>query len=335
MVQKRVSIKDIAKLMGVSNATVSLVLNGKAEKGRVSEVLTAKIQQAAQQMGYQPNNLARSLRVGHSLTIGLIVADISNSFFGSLAFHIQQCAEKIGYTVIITNTNESVDKMKTMINKLQNRQVDGFLIVPTENSEECIQELVDKNTPLVLLDRYFPFINASYVVTDNYRASMEATRFLIGKKCKNIALVNYRNNLPHILERKSGYQDAMTYFDLQEHICIKEIRYSSIEADMDAAIEELFAPERSVDGILFATNSLSMVGIKKLIKKGILTNKELQIVCFDRSDAFDSGLISVPHVIQPIEEMSKCAVDILINQILNDKDRNVSVRLPADLRFDT
>jgi len=316
---KRTSIKNIAEKLGVSNATVSLVLSGKQKEGRVSKALAEKIILTAKEMNYQPNSLARSLRVGSSQTIGLIVADISNLFFSTLAFYIQEEAEKYGYTVIITNTNESVDKMGTMINMFRNRQVDGFLIVPTEHSEDHILGLVKDNFPLVLLDRYFPFIETSYVGIDNYKASLEATKLLLDKKCKKIALLIYQNNLPHILERRSGYVDAMAYAGMADNICIKEIRYSHIRSDIDNAINELFDNGSSVDGIFFATNSISMYALKSIMRKGIDISTDVQVVCFDKNDAFDLMSIPIPYVLQPIAEIGKRAVEILITEMSSKK----------------
>lgn len=312
---KGTSIKDIAKKLEVSNATVSLVLSGKDKDGRVSKEVAEKIIATAKMMNYQPNNIARSLRMGHSQTIGLIVADISNSFFSTLAFYIQEEAEKYGYTVIITNTNESVDKIETMINMFRNRQVDGFLIVPTEYSEEYIQKLVEDHVPLVLIDRYFPSVQCSYVVIDNYRASLEATRLLIEQGCKDIVLFTYKNLLPHILERKSGYMDALAYAGLAEKPCVKEIRYSHIGEDIDKSVDELFADGCKVDGILFATNSLSMYGVRSIMRKNIAIPDDVKIVCFDKNEAFDFLPTPIPYVLQPIAEIGQKAVNLLIEQI--------------------
>jgi len=331
---KRVSLKDIAKKLGVSTATISLVLSGKDKVGRVSKELSERIKDTAKEMNYEPNSLARSLRIGNTQTIGLIIADISNLFFSSLAFYIQEEAEKHGYTVIITNTNESVDKMASMISMFRNRQVDGFIIVPTENSEKHIQTLVDSNVSLVLLDRYFPLINTSYVVIDNYQASLKATNLLLEKECKKIALITYKSKLPHILERRGGFMDAMEYAGMSDNIIIKEVRYSNLENDIKFAIEELFSTEEKVDGIFFVTNSISMLGIKSLIKKGISIPADVKVVCFDKNDAFDLTNIPIPYVMQPVADIGCKAVEILISlmeQPKNEPKENTMLKLQASL----
>jgi len=151
---KQVSLKDIAERVGVSNATVSLVLNGKEKGGRVGVEMSRKIRDVSKELNYKPNNLARSLRVGRSKAIGLVVADITNPFFTDLSFQIQEYAEKLDYTVIITNTNESVEKMNRMIDILKAYRVDGFLVIPPELGEFSLKKTDDNKVPLVLIDRH-------------------------------------------------------------------------------------------------------------------------------------------------------------------------------------
>lgn len=152
---KQVSLKDIAERVGVSSATVSLVLNGKEKGGRVGVEMSGKIRNVAKELNYKPNNLARSLRMGRSQAIGLIVADITNPFFADLSFQIQEYAEKLNYTVIITNINESVEKMNRMIDILKTYRVDGLLIIPPQFGEHLLKKLDDNKVPLVLIDRHF------------------------------------------------------------------------------------------------------------------------------------------------------------------------------------
>jgi LacI family transcriptional regulator len=327
----RVSLKDIAQQLSVSTATVSLVINGKDKEGRVSSGMAKKIRQKAKELNYEPNTLARGLRIGMSNTLGLIVADISNLFFASLAFHIQEQAEKLGYSVIITNTNESDLKMEKMIGVLKNRLVDGFIIVPTEHGEPFIQNLVKHHFPIVLVDRYFPEIQASSVIVDNYTASKKAVRNLINSGCKNIALIIYTNRLQHMLERKKGYIDELQAAGLYNPALIKSINYSFLENDIAIAMESLTSNENRVDGIFFATNTLSMQGIKCLLDKNICLQKDLQVVCFDKSDAFDFASVPIPYIQQPIAEMGRTAVDLLTQQIKKKTNETKIVELQTTL----
>jgi LacI family transcriptional regulator len=327
----RVSIKNIAKELGVSTTAVSLVLNGKEKEGRVGKEMADKIRSKAKEMHYEPNHLARGLRIGYSQTIGLIVADISNLFFANLAFHIQEHAEKFGYSVIITNTNESDLKLEKMVNILNSRQVDGFIIVPTEEGKSSVNELVKRNIPIVLMDRYFPETNTDAVVVDNYNASKDAVKSLLKQGCKNIGLVIYKSMLSHMQERKRGYVDAVTDCGFYNPNLIKEIHYSFIAADVSVAVESLMRDENHVDGIFFATNTLSMFGIKQLINLNRQIPEDVKVVCFDKSDAFEFTHIPIPYIRQPIPEMGKKAVELLFKQIKEESEGRTCIELQATL----
>jgi len=330
---KRVSIKDIANRLNVSPAAVSLVLNGKEKVGRVGEALAEKIRNEAKAMNYEPNRFAKGLRSGRSETIGVIVADISNPFFAHLAFHIQEHAEKLGYSVIITNTNEQDEKMEKIISILKSRQVDGFIIVPTEHGEKQIEDLVRKKYPVVLLDRCFKGLDVSYVVVNNFQASLEATNLLLNLNCKRIAHVNYKYSMPHTQARKEGYIAAMTNRGLFDPKLIKEVDFWTMISDTQNAVMELISGDEKVDGFFFASNMIAVNALKKLIALKLEIPKDIKVVGFDKSDFFELSNCSIPYVQQPIPEMGKRAVELLIRHI-NQKDAShVCEELQAKLVF--
>lgn len=329
---KRTSIKDIAQVVGVSAATVSLVLTGKGKDGRVSKEMSAKILQVAKDMNYQPNRLARSLQSGRSQTIGLLVADIVNPFFASLAFHIQEEMGKAGYAVIIMNTDESNLQMEKMIDLLQCRQVDGYIIVPAESGESCIRQMVDARIPLVLIDRYYPGIETYNVLIDNYQASYKATRHLIGQGCRKIGLLIYDNIQPHMRERRAGYIDALTEAGLFDAGYMKEVQYKNMTESIKEAMYSLLDDRNAVDGILFATNTITLNGLKQLFRMKVRIPEDVQVVCFDKSDVFDFLPVAIPYIQQPIKEMARVASGLLLAQLDNIPDKEPSVhKLYADL----
>lgn len=326
---RKVSIKDIAQKAEVSNATVSLVLSGKGKKGRVSEEKTRQIMQIAKELNYQPNGLARSLQSGRSQTIGLLVADISNPFFGSLAFYIQEQMEKSGYAVIIMNTNESDLQMRKMLDILNNRQVDGYIIVPTEHGEPYVRELVENQLPLVLIDRYFPALQTYSVMVDSYQASFQATRLLIDKGCKKIAFMMYQSIQSHMNERKYGYVDALRQAGLYDESLVKCVDFSTLKQDVSEVITSLL--DLKVDGILFATNTISLLGLHALFDRGVKIPEQIQLVCFDRSEAFEFMPHPIPYIQQPIEVMARKAADLLIEQMTTDNKIVQTCKFPARL----
>lgn len=318
----RVLIKDIAKALGISTATVSIVLSGKYKEGRVSKTLAQKVIEKAEEMDYKPNSLARSLRVGKTNTIGLIVADISNPFFASLAFYIQANAEDQGYIVIIANTSESDKKLNKMVSALKSRQVDGLIIVPTANSANLVADLANSKIPLVLLDRTFQDMPISHVLIDNYQASRKAILHLIGKGCKRIALFIYDSPLLHMQERERGYASVLKEYNIYDESLVKKLNYDSLEKDVNREISCMLKNDEPIDGVFFATNSISLLGIRALYDKGIQLSTEVNVVCFDKNDAFDFAQFKIPYISQPIAEMGRLAVESLINQINDPKASN-------------
>ncbi|MDR1666616.1 MAG: LacI family transcriptional regulator [Bacteroidales bacterium] len=325
----RVSIKDIAGKTGVSTATVSLVLNGKDKCGRISEALSEKIRETAKSMNYKPNGFAKALRSGRSETIGLVVADISNPFFAHLAFHIQEHADGYGYSVIITNTNESTEKMEKRVAILKCRQVDGFIVVPTENGNRCIEELHENNIPVVLLDRYFPEMPSHYVGVSNFHASLEATEYLLTLGCRKIALFTYKTTLRHAQERRDGYVAALASRNLYDSRLIKEVNHSTITEDINRSVQELISGQNEIDGIFFTTNTISSIGLKKLREMQVHVPNDIKVICFDKSESF--AFSNIPFVQQPIAEMGRQAVDIIVEQIRDRNQSPVHVELKTEL----
>ena len=324
-------MKVIARELGVSAATVSLVLNGKNKNGRVSREMSEKILTKAAELNYVPNSLAKGLKMGHSKSIGLIVADISNVFFGTLALHIQNFAEQKGYTVIIGNTNEEPEEMLKMITFFNSRQVDGLIITPTEGGEFIAKALIEKVKPLVLVDRCYPDIQTASVIINNFDISYQSTKQLFARGCKNPAFISYKQDQFHTNERKRGYLEAMQHEGISLIGKIKEVSYKKLQDDMDCVIEELLQMDPKVDAIFFATNSISITGIRTLLKRGMLVQKDIQVMCFDESEAILLFPFRVPYVKQPVEEMAKYALELLIDQIERNNMPNQKIVLDAKL----
>lgn len=331
---KRVSLKTIANELGVSSATVSLVLNGKDKNGRVSKEMSKKILEKAAELNYIPNTLAKGLKAGRSRTIGLVIADISNLFFGALALHIQNYAQEEGYTVIIGNTNEKPEEMDRLIKFLYARQVEGLIITATEESKDLISNLKRINLPFVLVDRSFPDLDVNSVLINNYEISYNSTRQLISKGCKNIGVVTYKQDHYHINERKRGSIDALKDSGIYNSKNIEEVRYDFIKEDVDKSIKNLLCKDDKIDGIFFTTNTISINGVKSLMKKNINIQKDLQIMCFDENDAYYILPYNVPFIKQPIKEMAKKSVELLFEQIENDQAEAKNIILDAELVLD-
>src|SRR6185312_2720230 len=317
----KVSLKDVAKYLGVSTALVSYVINNKEKEARVSEKMAKKIRSAVVKLNYQPNQIAKSLKSGKTNTIGLIVADISNPFFSSIARIIEDEARKKGYVVIFGSSDESAEKSQDLLNVFQNRQVDAFIIAPAENTEKQIMALQETGMPVVLIDRYFPSIQVDSVHIDNFQAAYKAVEHLINNGRKKIAMMAYDTNLPHIQERKRGYKAALKAHGIRfKKEWLKEASYQNIEKDVADKMNELLFPELKVDAFFFATNTLAVESLKIINQSGIKVPDDLAIIAFDESDAFDFFYSPLSYVSQSLEDMGKGALE-LVTARLKDNTR--------------
>lgn len=327
---KKVSLKDIAEKVGVSTALVSYVLNGLEKEKRVGQEVVAKIRQAAAELNYQPNQIARSLRKGSTNTIGLIVADIANPFFAHLSRIIEDEAIKYNYVVIIGSSDENFAKSDSLVRTFLNRQVDGFIIVPAEGCSPQIGSLQEKEIPVVLIDRHFPVLSSNYIILDNYRATFDATSYLIANGCRRIEMIAYKTALIHMKERIRGYRDAVNaHSQTKGFVRVRELDFHQMEEQMDRIIGEM-GKRQEADAVLFATNALSIAGLYAIRKYQIRVPDQLSVIGFDGTEAFDFFNPQLTYIKQPLEEMGKEAVRVLSEQI-KGTGKTVHVKLKHQL----
>ena len=313
--EKRVSLKDIARKVGVSAALVSYVLNGKAKQMRIGTEIVGKIKQAAADMNYEPNQIARSLRLGSTRTIGLVVADISNPFFGQLARIVEDEALSMGYTVIFGSSDEDEIKSGKVLNTFLNRQVDGYIIVPSEGTVKQVTSLLRRKLPVVLIDRYFPEINCSHIVLNNFQATFDATSSLLKKGLKKIALVAYKTSLIHMSERIRGFAEAMKENGLDYNKYLVEVKFEHSRKEVEIALNDHFKRNKDTEAMIFANNGLSLEGLFYLQNHAINIPRDIAFIGFDGGEVFDLYCTPLSYVKQPLEEMGKEAVRVLMESM--------------------
>jgi LacI family transcriptional regulator len=322
-VKKKVSLKDVATHVGVSTALVSYVLNGKEKEARVSAQMADKIRKAVEQLKYQPNMIAKSLKSGRTNTIGLIVADISNPFFSNIARIIEDEAKKQGYVVIFGSSDESDKKQEDLINVFLNRQVDAFILSPAAGTESQIRLLRKKGIPVILIDRYFSDVDVDSVHVDNHQATYQAAKHLLANGRSKIAMVSYKNPMAHMRDRVNGYVDAMK----ENGIKIKkewmiEASYSDLPQDMAKGLGKVLKP-LSVDAVMFASNSLAVAGLKEILGYHVHVPDQLAIISFDESDVFDFFYSPLTYVSQSLGEIGKEAVQLAAERIKQQPKKSI------------
>jgi len=331
---KKTSLNDIANKLGVSKSLVSLVLNGKAKQNRIGDEISKKVINLAQELNYQPNQMARSLRLGRSETIALIVADISNSFFARMGRAVEDEADKHGFKVIFSSSDENPDKLGELINVLTDRQVDGFIISPTINSNEHILKLKKNNIPFVLIDRYLPQIKTNYVVADNYNSTYKAVKFMLEKGYKKTGFITVSSALSNMKERLQGYKDAMKSYGLRGYgNYVREVDYKNFNEGVDEAVKELLLPINNLRALFFASLRIGMEAIKSINDLNLRIPQDVAVISFDDTDAYKLCYPPITAIAQPINLMSSEAVKILINEIKKKNIKTEKTQIVLETEF--
>ena len=329
--EKKVALKDVAQYIGVSAALVSYVLNGKEKEARVGADMAKRIKKAAAELNYQPNLIAKSLKMGKTKTIGLIVADISNPFFSTIARIIEDEAKKHGYVVIFGSSDESAEKQRDLIDVFSTRLVDAFIIAPAADTESQIETIIKRGVPVVLVDRFFPDLKADYVHINNFNASNKAVRQLIKNGRRKIGMLAYDTTQSHMQDRKQGYKAALKENNIRfKKEWLIEASYQNIEKDVAVKLKSLLKPLQ-VDALFFATNSLAVAGLKVINKMGIKVPDELAIISFDESDAFDFFYSPVSYVSQSLTDIGNEAVKLILNKLHTKSKKNSDIIVEAKL----
>ncbi|SEW23183.1 transcriptional regulator, LacI family [Chitinophaga sp. YR573] len=328
---KGISIKDIAQQAGVSPTTVSFVLNGKGKEKRISEQVSKRIMKIAAKLKYKPNQLARGLRTGKTKTIGLIVEDIANSFFANVAKVVEDEADKYGYKVLFGSTEDNEEKAKGLLEVLRYRQVDGYIITPTLNLDK---EIASLQKPVVLMDRYFPNVqDFNYVVVDNFQGAYTAVSHMVDQGYKKIAIITTSSSQIQMQLRLDGFVQA-----LQEHNLpagknmIKRLAFDLDRPGFIQEITKYLQHNTDLDAIFFATNYLGICGIESIRALKLQIGKDLGMVSFDDHDIFRLHSPSITCVAQPVEEIGRRLIQLLIEELDNNSVTRAQVVLPLELR---
>lgn len=319
---KKVSLKDIADSLGVSKALVSLVLNGKGDERGINKDTQERVRKKAKELNYVPNQYARGLRVGRTDTIGVIVPDISNVFYGKLCKAIEQEAYRKGFNLIISNTYEDIQKEKKLITDLINRNIDGLILASSFDDKNELQGLKDNNVPLVLVDRVFDELEIDSVAVSNREGAEKAVEFLYSLGVKNPVCFSISPvYISSISERIQGYLSVVQDYDKAK---LFQIPHDRIQEGVNMALNELKGSD--YDGIFCVNNSIAKAILKASSVQNDLFN-HLKIVSFDDIEIFDIVNPKISSVAQPIDEIGTAAVSMLIDRMENKDSHRIEKRI--------
>jgi len=307
----KVTISDVARLAGVSTATVSHTINNTRY---VSNETKEKVYRAIAELGYTPDASARSFRTGKKKTIGFIVPDISNKFFATMIESVENYLSAHSYHLIIANTKENMEREENNIRLLTAGLVDGLLVASTMDDFQRFDELIPAGFPVVLVDRTFEIKKYSSICVSNFQPIYRSVCRLAGKGDRRVGIIGGLPRLSSTKERISAYQQAVADCGLAQDESL--IRYGdSMENSAQTCLDELLAQE--CDAIVVCQGLMASETIVYLSKKGIQPAKDIDLVGFVDYDSDFYQLYSnqMDRIIQPVEELGKAAGEQILKRV--------------------
>ena len=309
-----VTIKHIAQALSISPSTVSRALRDSHE---VSVETKKLVLEYAKKINYRSNPIAQSLKNRRSKSIGVLVADVANSFFSQAVNGIESVAYEKGYHVIITQSYDSYNREVINIEHLANRSVDGLLISmssETTNYSHVIG-LHERGLPLVFFDRIIEEIDTFKVTTDNFRSAFEATELLIRKGFERIGYLANAPQLSITIDRLKGYSSALAAYDMEVDERLIKYCYEGGRnpTEIEVALTDLLSGSVNTDALLIASDRISTETVRFLTALGL--PQRFTIIGFSNSDIIDLLSPRISFIRQNAFEMGQIAAQKLIRLI--------------------
>ena len=300
------TLKDVAKLAGVTVTTVSRMLNGRCN---ISPATRERIESAMKELDYHPNEVARSLAKKSTNVIGLIVPSAKNYFFASVIEHVEAYASANGCKLLLCVSNLDAKKEKEYFNMLLANKVMGIILAShTQN----IDDFIHMDAPLIVIERS-PAPHVPCALTDNYHGGYLAGRHLIEKGCKKLLYFSGHSTIDaDPSKRMLGFKDAC-----RELGALPPAQYDApweqfISMDYDASVEQIFKRHPDVDGILASNDIMAACIVRHALRHGIRIPEQLKVIGYDDTSFAKNCVIPLTSIHQPIDELCQFAVHVLI-----------------------
>ena len=325
------TISDVAKQAGVAVSTASRVLSGKAN---VSASARKKVLKAAKELQYRPNQLAKSLKIGKTNMVALLVPSIENAIIPEITKGIEDIARQSGYTVVLCNTDEDPKVQAEYIRKLRNQWIDGFLVSSMIGDYQMFKELSAEGVPLVLINRFEDDNELDAVGVDNFAGAYRATSYLIKTGNKHIAIAMGSENLRLYRDRLAGYRRALKDFNIpvDEKLIIRQENGVN---GFYAQIKEFLDKGNRFDALFATSDPKAFICMHALQDYGIKIPDEVSVVGFDNVYMSATVNPALTTISQPLYEIGAHAMRKLLNQIeakRNNEDYVMTLELlPTEL----
>lgn len=306
------TIRDVARHAGVAPITVSRVVNN---SGYVSKEIRERVEKSIAELHYIPNSLGPSLRSKRTHILALILSDITNPFWTTVARGVEDACNLHGYYVVLCNTDESQIKQDQYVSVMLRKQVDGFLLVPAQSTNETIRTIQKQDIPIVVLDRTVSDVAVDIVRCDSEEGAYQLTRHLLQQGHRNIAVLSGPEEISTARDRVAGYRRAMEESGLsvdEENIFWGTFGHN---AGYSATKEVLLTTPRPT-ALLLGNNFIAIGAMHALSEAGIRVPQAMALVSFDE---FPPGLTIEPFftcVAQPAYQMGYRAAELLLSRVL-------------------
>jgi LacI family transcriptional regulator len=311
-----VTIKDIAKALGLSTSTVSRALRGGYE---ISAETKKLVLEYAEKINYHPNPIALSLKERRSHSIGVVVCEVANNYFSQAINGIESIAYNRGYHVIITQTHESFEREVVNVQHMASRSVDGLLVSLSSETQDLshLKYLHEKGLPIVFFDRVAADIETHKVIADNYKGAFNATEHLIKNGARKIGHLTSSAHLSISIERLEGYKAALAKYNIPfipEYLCHCE-HGGMIQEEVEVAVNRLLNLADKPDSVFVAGDRLSTGCLISLKQHGLKIPQDILIAGFTNTDYADLFSPPLTTVRQPAFKIGQIATEMLIQLI--------------------
>ncbi|WP_340400167.1 LacI family DNA-binding transcriptional regulator [Paenibacillus sp. FSL H8-0079] len=323
----KATIYDIAREAGVSIATVSQVING---KGKISEKRRAEIMEIMERLHYQPSAIAAALTGKQTYTLGLLVPDISNPYFAELARAVEDRSRQLGYSVVICSTDNKDERVERYLNLLQQKRVDGMMIGTGIDNAEILSPLLQQSIPVALIARHMPSLSVHTVTIDDILGGRLAAEHLLELGHTRVAVLSEPSKVSSSQERVHGFRETLIKagYTLEPN----QIRESA--ADLSSAKKEALLLLGEIDHPtgLFCCNDIQAIGALQAAKElGLRVPEDVSIIGFDNTILASVTSPPLTTVAQPIEDLGHRAVDLLIEELKDERKEPQKIVLKPEL----
>jgi LacI family transcriptional regulator len=306
------NIHDVAKRAGVAPITVSRVINN---SGYVSKETRQRVEEAVAELQYVPNSLALSLRFKQTKTIGLVLTDITNPFWTTVARGVEDAASERDFNVILCNTDESETKQAKYLTVLLQKQVDGILLVPVRSEAQPVELIQKQDTAVVVLDRQVPHAKVDVVRGDSEGGAYQLVRHLLNLGHQRIAILSGPPDVSTAADRVSGYRRALAEAGLDVETEALIFYGEFIESSGYEMMQKILASPQQPTAIFAANNFISVGALRALRDAGVRVPDEVALVSFDD---IPPALVVDPFLTvaaQPGYEMGRRATELLLARL--------------------